>query len=155
MAPAFSATRGWFTGAFTAPTAAQEGVAGGRPAGRAGGPDRLGQDAGRVPGGAGPAGPRAAGRGPPLPGADVSPLKALAVDVERNLRSPLTGIRQARCASGCPSRRCGSGVRSGDTPAAERRAFARRPPDILITTPESLFLMLTSRPGRRCAGWRR
>ncbi|SCK48721.1 ATP-dependent helicase Lhr and Lhr-like helicase [Streptomyces sp. WMMB 714] len=74
----------------------------------------------------------------------VSPLKALAVDVERNLRSPLTGIRQESLRLGLPEPDIRVGIRSGDTPAAERRSLARRPPDIMITTPESLFLMLTS-----------
>ncbi len=74
----------------------------------------------------------------------VSPLKALAVDVERNLRSPLTGIRQEATRLGQPVPDIRVAVRSGDTPAAERRAFGRNPPDILITTPESLFLLLTS-----------
>ena len=74
----------------------------------------------------------------------VSPLKALAVDVERNLRSPLAGIRQAAVRLGQPPPEIQVGLRSGDTPAEERRLLARRPPDILITTPESLFLMLTS-----------
>ena len=74
----------------------------------------------------------------------VSPLKALAVDVERNLRTPLTGIRQAATRLGVPPPDITVGMRTGDTPADERRAFARTPPDILITTPESLFLLLTS-----------
>ncbi len=74
----------------------------------------------------------------------VSPLKALAVDVERNLRSPLAGIRQAAVRLGLPQPDVQVGLRSGDTSAEERRLLARRPPDILITTPESLFLMLTS-----------
>jgi ATP-dependent Lhr-like helicase len=74
----------------------------------------------------------------------VSPLKALAVDVERNLRSPLAGIRQAAIRLGVPVPEVSVAIRSGDTPAEQRRAFARRPPDILITTPESLFLILTS-----------
>ena len=74
----------------------------------------------------------------------VSPLKALATDVERNLRSPLVGIRQAAARAGLAVPDIRVGVRTGDTPAAERRAFASRPPDILITTPESLFLVLTS-----------
>ncbi|MGN6609762.1 MAG: DEAD/DEAH box helicase, partial [Jatrophihabitans sp.] len=74
----------------------------------------------------------------------VSPLKALAVDVERNLRSPLTGIRQASSRLGLPEPDITVAMRSGDTPADERRLFARRPSDILITTPESLFLLLTS-----------
>ncbi|MGA9856742.1 MAG: DEAD/DEAH box helicase, partial [Solirubrobacteraceae bacterium] len=74
----------------------------------------------------------------------ISPLKALAVDVERNLRSPLAGIRQAAARLGLSAPDVGVAMRSGDTPADERRAFARRPSDILITTPESLFLLLTS-----------
>jgi ATP-dependent helicase Lhr and Lhr-like helicase len=74
----------------------------------------------------------------------ISPLKALAVDVERNLRSPLAGIRQAAARLGQPLPDVTVAMRSGDTPADERRAFARRPADILITTPESLFLLLTS-----------
>jgi ATP-dependent helicase Lhr and Lhr-like helicase len=74
----------------------------------------------------------------------VSPLKALAVDVERNLRSPLAGIRHAANRLGEPVGEVTVGMRTGDTPADERRQFARRPPDILITTPESLFLLLTS-----------
>ncbi len=74
----------------------------------------------------------------------VSPLKALAVDVERNLRAPLTGIRQTGERLGAPVRDITVGVRSGDTPATERRRLSTTPPDILITTPESLFLMLTS-----------
>ncbi|GAB2919600.1 ATP-dependent helicase [Micromonospora polyrhachis] len=74
----------------------------------------------------------------------VSPLKALAVDVERNLRAPLTGIRHAAARLGIPPPEITVGMRTGDTPADERRAFARTPPDILITTPESLFLLLTS-----------
>ncbi|SHI71654.1 ATP-dependent helicase Lhr and Lhr-like helicase [Tessaracoccus bendigoensis DSM 12906] len=74
----------------------------------------------------------------------VSPLKALGVDVERNLRAPLTGIRLAAERLGLPMRPISVGVRSGDTPARERAALLRHPPDILITTPESLYLMLTS-----------
>ncbi len=74
----------------------------------------------------------------------VSPLKALAVDVERNLRAPLAGIRQAATRLALTPPDITVGMRTGDTPADERRAFARTPPDILITTPESLFLLLTS-----------
>jgi len=74
----------------------------------------------------------------------LSPLKALGVDVERNLRAPLTGIRHTADRLGASVPEVRVGVRSGDTPAAERRALASSPPDILITTPESLFLMLTS-----------
>src|SRR4051794_12408875 len=67
----------------------------------------------------------------------ISPLKALGYDIERNLRVPLasiTGAHEIRV-----------GIRTGDTPQRERQAMLRRPPDILITTPESLYLMLTSR----------
>ncbi len=74
----------------------------------------------------------------------VSPLKALAVDVERNLRSPLTGIRHTGDRLGQQVPEVTVGVRSGDTPAADRRKLVTQPPDIMITTPESLFLMLTS-----------
>lgn len=74
----------------------------------------------------------------------VSPLKALAVDVERNLRTPLTGIARVAERSGVPAPEISVGVRSGDTSPAARRELIARPPDILITTPESLFLMLTS-----------
>ncbi|TSE02017.1 ATP-dependent helicase [Skermania sp. ID1734] len=74
----------------------------------------------------------------------VSPLKALAVDVERNLRSPLVGITQTAKRLGLQPPDITVGVRSGDTSAADRRTLIRTPPDILITTPESLFLMLTS-----------
>ena len=74
----------------------------------------------------------------------VSPLKALAVDVERNLRTPLTGITRTAQRLGLPDPQISVGVRSGDTPPRRRRELITRPPDILITTPESLFLMLTS-----------
>ncbi|WP_367130909.1 ATP-dependent helicase [Saccharothrix sp. HUAS TT1] len=74
----------------------------------------------------------------------VSPLKALAVDVERNLRAPLAGIRQAAHRLSLPEPDITVGMRTGDTPADARRAFARTPPDVLVTTPESLFLVLTS-----------
>ena len=74
----------------------------------------------------------------------ISPLKALAADVERNLRAPLAGIRQAAARLGLADPNVSVAMRSGDTPADERRAFARTPADILITTPESLFLLLTS-----------
>ncbi|WP_406302694.1 ATP-dependent helicase [Streptomyces sp. NBC_00885] len=147
---AFSpATRSWFMGAFSAPTAAQEG------AWRAIG---EGSDVLVVaPTGSGktlaaflaaldrlastphPADPKMRCRV-----LYVSPLKALAVDVERNLRSPLTGIRHESARLGLPEPDVRVGIRSGDTPAAERRSLATKPPDILITTPESLFLMLTS-----------
>ena len=74
----------------------------------------------------------------------VSPLKALAVDVERNLRAPLAGITRTALRLGQAPPNVTVGVRSGDTSAGDRRAIVARPPDILITTPESLFLMLTS-----------
>ncbi|HEX2212702.1 MAG TPA: DEAD/DEAH box helicase, partial [Mycobacterium sp.] len=74
----------------------------------------------------------------------VSPLKALAVDVERNLRTPLTGISRIAERNGLPPPAISVGVRSGDTTPAKRRELISKPPDILITTPESLFLMLTS-----------
>ncbi|HEX5189759.1 MAG TPA: DEAD/DEAH box helicase [Streptosporangiaceae bacterium] len=75
----------------------------------------------------------------------ISPLKALAVDIERNLRSPLAGVGQAMRRLGLPEPQVRVGVRTGDTAADERRQLASKPPDILITTPESLFLLLTSR----------
>src|SRR5580658_8605856 len=74
----------------------------------------------------------------------VSPLKALAVDIERNLRAPLTGIRQAAQRLGLSEPDIRVAVRTGDTAADERRRLSSHPPDILITTPESLFLLLTS-----------
>ena len=81
----------------------------------------------------------------------ISPLKALGADVERNLRAPLTGItRLSGNNTGEPS--ISVGVRSGDTPARERRQLISNPPDILITTPESLYLMLTSAARNTLAG---
>ncbi|MCV7257939.1 ATP-dependent helicase [Mycobacterium shimoidei] len=74
----------------------------------------------------------------------VSPLKALAVDVERNLRAPLTGMSRIAEQGGAPFPQISVGVRSGDTPPGRRRQLISTPPDVLITTPESLFLMLTS-----------
>ncbi|MEU1376647.1 ATP-dependent helicase [Streptomyces triculaminicus] len=143
------ATRAWFTGAFTAPTAAQAGAwraigegsdvlvvaptgSGKTLAAFLASLDRLAST------------PPPAERGKRCRVLYVSPLKALAVDVERNLRSPLTGIRQESVRLGLPEPDIRVGIRSGDTPAPERRALVTRPPDILITTPESLFLMLTS-----------
>ena len=75
----------------------------------------------------------------------ISPLRALAVDVEKNLRTPLHGIRLAAERLGVQVHEPTVGVRTGDTSADERRRLVRRPPNILITTPESLFLMLTSK----------
>ncbi len=77
----------------------------------------------------------------------ISPLKALGVDVERNLRSPLVGIGQSARRLGTPAPEVTVGVRSGDTTSSDRRKLVSNPPDILITTPESLYLMLTSRAG--------
>ncbi|MGE3273232.1 MAG: DEAD/DEAH box helicase, partial [Chloroflexota bacterium] len=74
----------------------------------------------------------------------ISPLRALAFDVERNLRVPLAGIAQAAEQRGDPVHMPTVGLRTGDTEAAERARMARTPPDILITTPESLYLVLTS-----------
>jgi ATP-dependent Lhr-like helicase len=74
----------------------------------------------------------------------VSPLKALAVDVERNLRAPLVGIAEAATRAGVVARVPTVGVRTGDTPPRERARFARHPTDILVTTPESLYLLLTT-----------
>jgi len=74
----------------------------------------------------------------------VSPLKALAVDVERNLRSPLAGMANMARRMGVAFREPEISVRTGDTPQRERARFARHPADILITTPESLYLILTS-----------
>src|SRR5438128_1545720 len=74
----------------------------------------------------------------------VSPLKALAVDVECNLRAPLAGISQLAAQRGDTFVTPAIAVRSGDTPAADRARFQREPADILITTPESLYLLLTS-----------
>ncbi|WP_164234357.1 ATP-dependent helicase [Microbacterium hydrocarbonoxydans] len=77
----------------------------------------------------------------------ISPLKALGVDVERNLRSPLIGIGQSARRLGTLAPAVTVGVRSGDTTSSDRRKLVADPPDILITTPESLYLMLTSRAG--------
>ena len=74
----------------------------------------------------------------------ISPLKALGVDVERNLRAPLVGVTQTAKRLGLAAPTVTVGVRSGDTSTQDRRLLARTPPDILITTPESLYLMLTS-----------
>jgi ATP-dependent helicase Lhr and Lhr-like helicase len=146
----FSAlTREWFTGTFSAPTAAQaeawSAIADGdntlviAPTGSGKtlaaflwAIDRLASSEPRP----------AAGKATRV--LYVSPLKALAVDVERNLSTPLTGIRRIAERRGVPAPDISVGVRSGDTPPARRRELIAKPPDILITTPESLFLMLTS-----------
>ena len=144
-----AATRTWFTGAFAAPTPAQEGAWDAISSGK----DTLVV----APTGSGKtlsaflwSLDRLAATPPPEEPRHrcrvlyVSPLKALAVDVERNLRSPLTGIRQAAQRLDLPVPDIRVGIRSGDTPADERRAFNKVPPDVFITTPESLFLVLTS-----------
>jgi ATP-dependent helicase Lhr and Lhr-like helicase len=143
------ATRAWFTGAFEAPTPAQVGawhtIGAGRnalvvaPTGSGktlaaflAALDRLVTEA--VP----------ADRSRRCRVLYVSPLKALAVDVERNLRAPLAGIRETARRQGTDLPDVGVATRSGDTPPAQRRRFATHPADIMITTPESLFLLLTS-----------
>src|SRR5437588_1082495 len=127
-------TRAWFQRAFDAPTPAQEQ---GWPAIARGGHVLV-----QAPTGSGKtlaAFLYGIDRLTPSPGGGlrllyVSPLKALNYDIERNLRGPLAGLRsELRVA-----------VRTGDTPARERQAMLRKAPDILITTPESLFLLLTS-----------
>ena len=142
-------TREWFTGAFAAPTAAQEqawpAIASGEhvllsaPTGSGKtlaaflwAIDQLvaSRDAGEDAGGIGLV--------------YVSPLKALSYDIDRNLRVPLRGIGADLKVA----------VRTGDTPQKERQAMLRQPPDILITTPESLYLMLTSRARGLFAGAR-
>ncbi|WP_285115681.1 ATP-dependent helicase [Leifsonia sp. fls2-241-R2A-40a] len=143
------ATREWFRGAFAAPTAAQEGAweaishgkhalviaptgSGKTLASFLWAIDRLANE------------PRPADGKPGTRVLYISPLKALGVDVERNLRAPLVGVTQTAKRLGAEPPHVSVGVRSGDTPASDRRALVSNPPDILITTPESLFLMLTS-----------
>lgn len=82
----------------------------------------------------------------------VSPLKALNNDVERNLRLPLAGIRRVAQEQGAPLPRLSVLVRTGDTPQSARQQMAKHPPHILITTPESLYLILTSPVARRMFG---
>ena len=83
----------------------------------------------------------------------VSPLKALSNDIQKNLEEPLAGIRAELAASGLPDVEIRAAVRTGDTPAARaRRRCVKRPPHILVTTPESLYMLLTSECGRADAG---
>ncbi|MFC6084627.1 ATP-dependent helicase [Sphaerisporangium aureirubrum] len=164
-------TRRWFTGAFAAPTAAQEGAwrsiargdntlvvaptgSGKTLAAFLWSLDRLAaarMAEGTQPAGPGPKAGKSAkkekdGAGPRrCRVVYVSPLKALAVDVERNLRAPLAGIGQVARAMGLPVPDISVAIRSGDTAAEDRRRFAAHPADILITTPESLYLLLTSK----------
>jgi len=79
----------------------------------------------------------------------VSPLKALSNDIHKNLDEPLAGIRAALKESEGIDVDVRAEVRTGDTPASKRAAIARRPPHILVTTPESLYLLLTSQSGRK------
>ncbi len=144
-----AATRAWFDGAFAEPTQAQAGAW--RAIGR--GEDTLvvaptgsGKTLAaflwavdRLAASPAPADPKRRTRV-----LYVSPLKALAVDIERNLRAPLTGIGHAARRLGLSEPDIRVAVRTGDTAAEERRKLVSKPPDILITTPESLFLLLTS-----------
>ncbi|WP_127497085.1 ATP-dependent helicase [Actinoplanes sp. LAM7112] len=143
------ATREWFTAAFAAPTAAQAGAWRAVGAGRNAlvvAPTGSGKTLAAFLWSLDQLAREPAPKDPKLRCRVlyVSPLKALAVDVERNLRAPLTGIRQAAGRLGLTPPDITVAMRTGDTPADERRLFARTPPDILITTPESLFLLLTS-----------
>jgi ATP-dependent helicase Lhr and Lhr-like helicase len=79
----------------------------------------------------------------------VSPLKALSNDVQRNLQAPLEGIQAELKALGLPEVNIRTLVRTGDTPASERTAMTKRPPHVVVTTPESLYILLTSEGGRR------
>ncbi|MCW5621619.1 MAG: DEAD/DEAH box helicase, partial [Burkholderiales bacterium] len=78
----------------------------------------------------------------------ISPLKALSNDINKNLEQPLAGIREDLVALGYPDVDIRTLVRTGDTPQAERSRMRRRPPHILVTTPESLYILLTSESGR-------
>ncbi len=173
LAPFSAPTRAWFSSTFAAPTPPQ---ARGWPAIASGDHtlivaptgtgktlaaflwalDRLAGDAaGQTPGETGAVAGRNADAAARALGSRVvyvSPLRALATDVEKNLRAPLEGIVLAAERLGLTVRAPSVGVRTGDTPTDERRRLVRRPPDILITTPESLFLMLTSRARETLAG---
>src|SRR5689334_3944160 len=147
----FSAlTREWFTGAFTEPTPAQAGawssIAGGEntlviaPTGSGKTLAAFLWALDRLASSPAPADPKLCCRV-----LYISPLKALAVDIERNLRAPLAGMRQVAQRRGLTEPDIRVAVRTGDTSADERRRLSTKPPDILITTPESLFLILTSK----------
>jgi ATP-dependent Lhr-like helicase len=82
----------------------------------------------------------------------VSPLKALGNDIEKNLREPLAGLAEAASRAGLAAPEIRAAVRTGDTPASRRQALLRRPPHVLVTTPESLYLYLTAEKGRRSLG---
>jgi ATP-dependent Lhr-like helicase len=79
----------------------------------------------------------------------VSPLKALSNDIHKNLEEPLAGIRQELTGLGYPDVEIRTLVRTGDTPQADRERMRRKPPHILVTTPESLYILITSESGRR------
>src|SRR6266478_7222628 len=82
----------------------------------------------------------------------VSPLKALSNDIHKNLEEPLAGIRAALLEAEGVDLDVRAAVRTGDTPSARRQAMVRKPPHILVTTPESLYLLLTSESGRKMLG---
>ena len=143
------ATREWFTGAFPAPTTAQAGawaaIAGGSHAlvvAPTGSGKTLAAFLWSIDRLASSPVPEEANRRTRV--LYISPLKALAVDVERNLRAPLVGVTQTARRLGVAAPEVTVGVRSGDTTTGDRRLLQRTPPDILITTPESLYLMLTA-----------
>jgi len=165
------ATQDWFRGAFSAPTNAQTGAWNAVSSGRNAlvvAPTGSGKTLSaflfaidRVFREKAPEAPDAA---PPRRGGKkaantartrilyISPLKALGVDVERNLRSPLVGIGQSARRLGIDVPAVTVGVRSGDTSSSDRRKLVADPPDILITTPESLYLMLTSQAAETLRG---
>ena len=153
------ATASWFRGAFSTPTPAQEGawsaLAGGShtlvvaPTGSGktlsaflAALDGLLLGPAESDPGAGAGRTRASGPGTRV--LYISPLKALAVDVERNLRAPLAGIAREAAALDAETAEVTVGIRTGDTPPDERRRQRAKPPHVLVTTPESLFLLLTS-----------
>jgi ATP-dependent Lhr-like helicase len=82
----------------------------------------------------------------------VSPLKALSNDIRRNLEAPLAGIRAELKALGLPDLEIRTFVRTGDTPQSERNSMRKRPPHIVVTTPESLYILLGSQSGRKMLG---
>ncbi|WZH37619.1 MAG: ATP-dependent helicase [Microbacterium enclense] len=168
-----AATQDWFRGAFSAPTTAQKGawesVSSGRnalvvaPTGSGKtlsaflfAIDRIfREEAPETPDAETPR--RGKKATPKTPATNtrvlyISPLKALGVDVERNLRSPLVGIGQSARRLGIRVPGVSVGVRSGDTSSSDRRKLVTDPPDILITTPESLYLMLTSQAAETLRG---
>ena len=165
------ATQDWFRGAFSGPTTAQKGawesVASGRNAlvvAPTGSGKTLSAFLFAIDRVFREKAPEAPDATPPRRGAKktanttrtrilyISPLKALGVDVERNLRSPLVGIGQSARRLGIEVPTVTVGVRSGDTTSSDRRKLVTDPPDILITTPESLYLMLTSQAAETLRG---